>query len=358
MKDSLGVISGQITIDGKHAAGIEAALLPQHYYIREKAIATVKTDNAGRYRFTAVPTGHYWISLHAPGYLNAVHWDEDGPGRNVSVADGQSVENADLELVLGGVIAGRITDAEGSPVVGEYVELTMVDKLGPPDETLDLYADEDELFVTDNSGRYRIYGIPPGRYLVSIGVDVARLTGATRDRYGSSIHPTGQVDGDHYFEQIFHPGVRDRTRAKVIDISAGAAVHNANMTVGRSFRAYKVTGRVIDAESRAPIPQCYIQMGPYTGRGYASSYSTSGPSDTDHDGNFRIEGLLPGRFFVSAQFDGETELYCTPVEFEVRDNDINGLEIKAHRGLTLSGSVTVEGTKREEITTKLTQLKL
>ena len=189
-------------------------------------------------------------------------------------------------------------------------------------------------------------------------LDVAKLTGATRDRYGSSIHPTGQVDGDHYFEQIFHPGVRDRTRAKVIDISAGAAVHNANMTVGRSFRAYKVTGRVIDAESREPIRQCYIQMGPYTGRGYASSYSTSGPSDTDHDGNFRIEGLLPGRFYVSAQFEGETELYCTPVEFEVRDNDINGLEIKAHRGLTLSGSVTVEGTKREEITTKLAQLKL
>jgi hypothetical protein len=61
---------------------------------------------------------------------------------------------------------------------------------------------------------------------------------------------------------------------------------------------------------------------------------------------------------VSAQFDGETDLYCTPVEFEVNDRDINGVKIKAHRGLTLSGSVTVEGTRREEVTTKLAQLKL
>lgn len=357
IENLLGSISGKIRIDGKPAAGLEAALLPKHYYMRENAIATVKTDKAGRYRFTEVQTGHYWISVHAPGYLNAVNWDEEGPGRNVSVADGQAVENADLVLILGGVIAGRITDAEGKPVAGEYVELTMLDKLGPPDETLDLYAEEDELFVTDSSGRYRIYGIPAGRYLVSIGVDVAKVTGASRSMPGSS-HPTGQVDGDHYFEQTFHPGVRDRARARVIDISAGAEVRDVDIRVGKAFCAYTVSGRVIDAESHKPIRHCYIQMGPYTGRGYASSYSPDGPSDTDHDGNFRIEGLLPGRFFVSAQFEGETDLYCTPVEFEVKDRDITEIQIKANRGLALSGSVTVEGTKKEEVTTKLAQLKL
>ena len=356
VEDRLGSITGQITIDGKPAAGLEAALLPQHYYMREDAIAAVKTDKAGRYRFAEVPTGRYWISVHAPGYLNAVNWDDEGPGRNVSVAGGQSVENADRVLILGGVISGRITDAEGKPVAGEYVELTMVDKLGPPDETMDLPGEAYD-FHTGGNGAYRIYGIPPGRYLVSIGVDVGKVTGATRDRPGSS-HPTGMVEGDHYFEQTFHPGVRDRTRAKVIDISAGAEVREVNIRVGRSFRAYAVSGRVIDAESREPIRQCYIQMGPYTWRGYASLLIADGPSDTDYDGNFRIEGLIPGRFFVSAQFEGETDLYCTPVEFEVKDNDIKGLEIKAHRGLTLSGSVTVEGAKKEEVTTKLAQLKV
>jgi len=99
-------------------------------------------------------------------------------------------------------------------------------------------------------------------------------------------------------------------------------------------------------------------MGPYTGAGYASTLIADGPSDTDYDGNFRIEGLIPGRFFVSAQFQGETEFYCAPVEFEVKDSDVKGLEIKAHRGLTLSGSVLIEGTRKDEIKTKVAQLKL
>jgi hypothetical protein len=83
-----------------------------------------------------------------------------------------------------------------------------------------------------------------------------------------------------------------------------------------------------------------------------------GPSDTDDEGNFRVEGLLPGRFFVSAQFEGETEFYCTPVEFEIKANEFNGIEIKAHRGLTISGTVAVEGANREEVTVKLAQLRL
>jgi hypothetical protein len=103
-----------------------------------------------------------------------------------------------------------------------------------------------------------------------------------------------------------------------------------------------------------------MQIGPYTGRGYTSSYiyGPDVPSDTDHDGNFRIEGLIPWRFLVSAQFEGQTEFYCTPVEFELKDRDISGLEIKAHRGLTLSGSIIVERTKNEEVTSKLAQLKM
>lgn len=363
LEDCLGSIAGRIRLNGQPAAGLEAVLWPKPYrYVEyEKSIATVKTDRDGRYHFTEIPTGFYWISVHAPGYLNPDQWDDEGPGRNVSVADGQSVENADLDLILGGVITGRVLDVAGDPVVNEYVELIMLREFGPPEETMDLPS-EDYDFHTDSNGGYRIYGIPPGRYLVSVGFDVAKVTddSVTRDGSIGWSHQTLQkIDEDHYFEQTFHPGVNDRTRAGVIDISAGAEVHNVNLTVGKVFRAYAASGRVIDAERREPIRLCYIQVGQSSPRGgYVSQYEMNGPSDTDHNGNFKVEGLLPGRFFVSARFEGETELYCTPVEFEIKDRDINGLEIRAQRGLTLEGSVIVEGTQREEVAAKLAQLKI
>ena len=358
MKNRSGSITGQITINGEPAAGLEVALLQPYHYMLENAVANGRTDKSGRYRLSGIPSGYYWLKVVAPGYVNPnpTGWDEEeGPGKNVSIADGESVEDADLDLILGGVISGRLLDVDGNPVVREPVELTFVDKFGHL-ETLDLPGED--LFLTDPQGAYRIYGIPPGRYLVSVGVDVAN-TGATGHIPGS-FHPTVQVDDDHYFEQTFYPGVRSRADATAIDIAAGSAVRDVNLTVGKSIPAYSVTGRVIDCESRKPIDHCYIQLG-YTYSqcgGYGSSYVMGGPSDTDSNGNFRVEGLLPGRFFVSAQFEGETEFYCTPVEFIIKDADRTGIAIKANRGLTLSGSVTVEGAKIDDVAAKLAQLQL
>jgi len=81
-------------------------------------------------------------------------------------------------------------------------------------------------------------------------------------------------------------------------------------------------------------------------------------SDTDGNGEFRITGLLPGRFFISPRFGGESDLYASPVELEIKDGDVAGLEIKAHRGVTLSGSVTIDGSGGTEAGAKLTGLKV
>src|SRR5262245_35123117 len=160
MKDYLGSIAGQITIEGKHAPNLDLALLPQRHHFREDAIATTKTDEAGRYRFLSVPTGHYWLKVLESRYVNAIHWDAEGAGRRVWVADDESIENADLDLILGGAVTGRITDANGSPVADEYVALVFENEdRWHCEDALGLYDSADE-FRTDENGEYRLYGIP------------------------------------------------------------------------------------------------------------------------------------------------------------------------------------------------------
>jgi protocatechuate 3,4-dioxygenase beta subunit len=356
VKDNSASITGQITLDGKPTAGLEVALLPQHHFSRDNAVAIGETDNTGRYFFDCLPMGRYWLKVGSPGYFNPLDWDDEGPGRNVSVADVEFVENADLHLVLGGVISGRVTDPDGRPVVGQFVELTMLDKWGPPDEPFDLPGEEGDFF-TNGNGEYRIYGIPPGRYFVSIGVDVSKVTGA-KDKYPHDYRATGHVYGDHYFEQRFYPGTSNRANADMVDISIGTIVDDVNISAGRPIRAYTVTGCVIHDETRTPIRHCYLELGYYSHRGCRSSYIMDGPTDTDENGNFRVEGLLPGRFFLTAQFEGETELHCTPVEFEIKNEDIAGLEIKAHWGVELRGRVVIEGAENHEAAERLEQLKL
>jgi len=126
------------------------------------------------------------------------------------------------------------------------------------------------------------------------------------------------------------------------------------MTIGKALRAYAVSGRVTGA-SGEPVTECYLELGPVGGGG---SYKVSGPSDTDRDGRFRFIGLMSGRFTIRALFPAGSNLFCKPVEFEVTDSDIGDLQVAAGRGLTISGSVTIEGAAGEDAARLLTGLKV
>jgi plasmid stabilization system protein ParE len=49
-------------------------------------------------------------------------------GKTVTIAEGETVEKIDFSLVRGGVITGRVTDADGAPVIGQRINLASADK--------------------------------------------------------------------------------------------------------------------------------------------------------------------------------------------------------------------------------------
>jgi protocatechuate 3,4-dioxygenase beta subunit len=359
-----GQIAGRITIQGKPAPGISLRLVRQAESPAEDAdtepIATTETDAQGRYRFSDIPTGRYWLAPVAPEYFNTKN-DPEGLGLTATVTAEKGVAGANLDMTLGGVVSGRITDADGNPVAGESVDLVYSDPRGT--RAGDGPQLEDDDVKTDSGGVYRIVGIPPGRYLISIGEDIAGLTGnaSSRDMIGNYPSGTGRVEGDHYFEQTFYPGVTDPAHAKTIEVSAGKEVRDVNFAVGKRFKTYTAAGRVVDAETGKPITDCRLMLGHRIAEGGYSSTSVGDDNerlDTDGNGEFRMTGLLPGKFFISPRFGGESDLYASPLELEIKDEDVAGLDIKAHRGVTLSGSVTVDGGSGIEVAAKLAGLKL
>jgi protocatechuate 3,4-dioxygenase beta subunit len=359
-----GQIAGRVTIQGKPAPGISVRLFRQAESPTEEAdtepIATTETDAQGRYRFSDIPPGRYWLAPVAPEYFNTKNGPE-GLGLTATVTAEKGVAGANLDMTLGGVISGRITDADGNPVAGESVDLVYSDahkaRAGDGPQL------EDDDVKTDSGGVYRIIGIPPGSYWISIGEDIAGLTGGPSPHDMIGNYPSGsrRVEGDHYFEQTFYPGVTDPAHAKAIEVSAGKEVRDLSFAVGKRFKTYTAAGRVVDAKTGQPIPDCRLMLGHRVAEGGYSSTSVGddneGP-DTDGNGEFRITGLLRGRFFISPRFDGESDLYASPVELEIKDGDVAGLEIKAHRGVTLSGSVTIDGSGEAEAGAKLTGLKV
>lgn len=355
IKTKRGSINGRITVQGKPAGGLGVALQPRRYHLIDKTIATASTDEEGQYHFPDVLPGHYWIKILTREYVTAAGFQYDGPGRDVSLSDGGVVDDGDVELIRGGAVSGRILASDGAAVPNEHVFVTGVNGYGSRARTY-LQGNDGEAFKTDANGRYRIYGVPPGRYLVAVGVDIPRVTGEVRDR--DDFGTTGRVAADHYYAETYHPGATDKSHAHALELTVGSELSDIDITVGRRFRAFAVSGRVVEAETHEPIRNCYIELGHSVGGGYGSSRKGNGPSDTDSNGRFSLPGLVPGRFYVNAHFAGPTDFYSTPVAFEVKEENVGELEIKAHRGVSLKGTVSVEGAKLVDIASRLALLRL
>ncbi|MCI0524649.1 MAG: carboxypeptidase-like regulatory domain-containing protein [Acidobacteria bacterium] len=138
----------------------------------------------------------------------------------------------------GGVITGRVTDSQGEPVVEERIRVYRVDSAS---EARPVYVGTTpDMYVTDDRGVYRIFGLPLGRYLVSAGYLA---------REGPLIYPTPRF----FYPQTFHPNVTDRAQAKVIEVTEGSESTGIDIILAEHKRSYDIYGRVVNADTGEPV---------------------------------------------------------------------------------------------------------
>jgi hypothetical protein len=111
-KEGASTVSGRVTLKGEPARGVTVVLRsPRMVYSRDlDSMPGAKTDENGRFRITKVTAGRYYITAIAPGLVAAGGVSFGPEGKSLNLADGEIVENIDLELKPGGVITGRIVD--------------------------------------------------------------------------------------------------------------------------------------------------------------------------------------------------------------------------------------------------------
>jgi protocatechuate 3,4-dioxygenase beta subunit len=334
------VITGRVTVGGRGAAGVTLALYRLEFGLDRSAITSGKTDAEGNYRLTNVPAGRFNVLALAPAYIGP----SEGPfglGRVVNVAEGEAVEKLDFALVRGGVITGRVRDADGSPVIGERVQLN---PSGQQVNQRGFFNVNPFMYETDDRGVYRLYGIAPGKYTVSVGEGGEEGGG----RFGYA--------GRGYYQRTYYPDTGDASKATVIEIGEGTEVTNADITVGRKSRSFVATGRVVD-ESGKPVAGAQVGIGSLVNDGKDMGGIGWG-SLTDTQGRFRLDGLLPGRYATFVWTEGNAEGYSEAVKFEVTDGDVSGLELVLRRGATLSGVAVIEGTTDPKVLARLSQLSI
>jgi len=207
------------------------------------------SDDEGRFTLDDLDEGQYMVMATRAGYA---------PARVELVAAG--TEDLELRLSDGASLRGQVVDAETSePLAGfSVVVLLRVSELGR--ETYQTAT------VFDPDGRYEIVGLAPGDY------DVI----ATARDYAPS-----------------------REQHIVIPDPMPEAPVEADFQLGRGGR---ITGTVIDTETRQPLEHARVSVEAALGGASASAVQLLASTTTDAAGSFELRGLSSGlrSIFVAA----------------------------------------------------------
>ena len=323
-----GVISGRVTLKAKPAPQVAMVL----YGDGDAAIRLpngelkTSTDASGVYRLTGLPAGSYRVMPMTPAFVEV--------SRKVTIVDGETAAGIDFELVKGGVITGKITDADGHPVIEERVDL--FDAEPASNQTAEKVGNVRlQNGQTDDRGIYRILGVAPGRYKVAVGNDGGNVLWRSVARR---------------YRRVFFSGVTDPGRATVIEVSEGSETSHVDITLDGPIRTFAASGVVLDEQTNQPAPnmQCWISD---QRREFIPLEVIS-----NSQGQFQIDRLLPGDYQVRAEPEHGDGVRSNPVSFQIVDRDIDGLVIKTAKGAGIAGVVVLENNKDPVIMDKLRQL--
>jgi hypothetical protein len=352
-------ISGRVTIGGGPAPNARVGLVEvkhqtrlgnQQIFMESGGMNagegySALTDADGRYRLTNLPEGNYEMRVMLKAYIAEKKTGDKDLVRSVSLGESETRNDVDFSLTRGGVITGRVTDAGGNPMISRRVLLQVVTEQGQKQPYQS--SASSQMFETDDRGVYRLYGLRAGRYVVSAGGE-------------GGFALAGSSSGKH--PRTWSPDTDDENQAKIVEVKEGGEVTGVDIKFGLAKKAYEASGRVIDDATGEPIPKVSVMCMRTGNEGAVSFGAEGGQATTDSQGNFRFNGLGPGRYEVEMMDmnsflsgGGENKHYIERTTFEVKAGDVENIEVRAKIGATISGVAVVEGARDASVKAMLTQ---
>jgi Carboxypeptidase regulatory-like domain len=289
---------------------------------------SASSDASGKFSITNIEPGKYRLSATRTGFVAAEFGARDymQTGTTFTLDPKQNMRDLMFRMTPNGVITGKVVDEDREPVAFLQVQ-AMRHRYSQGKKQLVSYGSA----TTNDIGEYRIFGLPPGRYYISV---------SARRNYGPDRRPTGQQGPEEEYVASYYPATTEAAAAAPIDIVPGALFTGANVALGKR-RTVHVKGRVSDASStgnerRRPM----VFLIP---RALSSSSLMMRPSSIDASGNFDIRGITAGSYTLVALMQDRGKSIMTRVPVEVGNSNVENLSITINPALSLSGTVRLDG---------------
>jgi hypothetical protein len=273
----------------------------------------VLSDADGSFRIANIPDAGYNVTCEKAGYLPS------GQGVTMRMAPPARSGNAQpapmvIRLTSQAAIEGTVVDDKDAPAENTYLQLVRQQVMNGHRQLVPATGGS-----TDETGSFRLYGLPAGRYYVGI---TGRVSGVWRTK--SLAYPP-----------LFYPNATDLAAAQPLDLKAGDELQ-LKIRLPEPVPAHEIRGVVA-----APGPNVTVTLI----RQSASQFPFPGNISANWDaktGTFRIPGVTPGSYLLTAgASSGRTYLQASTM-VTMGDADVTGIRLDpADTGL--DGTVRLEG---------------
>ena len=284
------------------------------------------TDVAGEYELAALPAGRYTVTVTRSGHLQTQHGQPryGEPGTPLDIADGQKLDRLDFALQRAGMASGRITDDSGEPVVGVQVH-PMVYQFYEGRRALVPAAGTAH---TDDTGHFRLPGLPPGEYV---------LSARSRETWAGDQDPKRTFA----FAPSYYPGTARAEEAQRVRIGPGQEVSQLDFRLVEAPTA--TLSGTATSQDGTPLANAAVAltaeiMGPGGG-----TMSIVGQARSLPDGSWRIPNVPPGEFVLRVTgMGGDGAPETAQQRLTVAGADLEDLALRTDGGAIVSGQVIAE----------------
>lgn len=281
------------------------------------------TDASGTFSFEQLPPGAYSLTVQRSGYVRTEYGSsggQRGSSSTLTLAPGQEITGIGVKLTPHGVIAGKVIDEDGDPMMHTSVQVLRERWIQGKRQMVPMSADS-----TNDLGEYRIAGLMPGRYHLMVNYN-------RPDPYSRPRKP-GQ-ESDLGYASMFYPGTTDQQQAVVVTLAPAQELRGIDFQL-RKVPTYRVRGKVID-ESGATAQQVGVMAVPEGGNLYGGVRGMG----MVRNGVFEISGLQPGNYTLVANGGGrgQARMFARQT-VQIGARDVDGVVLALQPTFSVSGTV-------------------
>jgi hypothetical protein len=295
----------------------------------KRARYIASADDSGRFLFPEVEEApDYRVEARARGFMMPPETRQQLKERPpIAVAVREPVKGVTVKMLALGAITGRVVDSDGDPARGVAVRALQYQYRGSG-RRLDIRASA----VTDANGRYRLYSLEPGRYILQAYLHETPVGPAEPSPH---VHNFVPEDG---LPPAYYPGVPEAAGASIVQVKPAAELEGYDFHLTRSA-AYHVRGTVSggDAKTRVGVTPC-ATAGIEQGTGFVA--------DMLRDGAFDARGVTPGHYCLAVERGGYKWI-TAGAQVIVTDRDMKGISLDAPVRVALNGQVQMDPEQAE-----------